>query len=56
MPPLVSVLLPVFNSVRLLPACMDSILAQTLSDFEVIAVDDGAAQHGIFTLFNQLLA
>ena len=36
----VSVLLPVRNARTTLAACLDSIARQTLSDFEVIAVDD----------------
>jgi len=42
MPPLVSVLLPACNAASTLPAALDSLLAQTLADFEVVAVDDGS--------------
>jgi glycosyltransferase involved in cell wall biosynthesis len=38
----VSVLLPVRDAVATLPACLDSLRAQTLAGFEVIAVDDGS--------------
>jgi len=38
----VSIIVPVFNLENLLPKCIDSILAQTLSDFELILVDDGS--------------
>jgi len=38
--PLVSVLITVFNRERYVAATMDSVLAQTLQDFEVIIVDD----------------
>lgn len=38
----VSVVLPVYNGARLLPATVESILGQTLSDLELIAVDDGS--------------
>lgn len=41
-PPRVSVLLPVYNDARYLRASIDSILAQTFSDFELIVVDDGS--------------
>jgi glycosyltransferase involved in cell wall biosynthesis len=41
-PPTVSVLLPVFNAERFLPAALASILAQTFTDWELIAVDDGS--------------
>lgn len=36
----VSVIIPVYNVEQWLPACLDSVLAQTLSDIEVICVDD----------------
>jgi len=39
--PSISVLLPVWHAVRFLPAALDSVLAQTFADFEVIAIDDG---------------
>ncbi|MDR2187941.1 MAG: glycosyltransferase [Azonexus sp.] len=38
--PLVSVIIPCFNSERYLRSTLNSVLAQTLSDFEIIAVDD----------------
>jgi len=38
--PLVSILLPVKNTESYLPACLDSILAQSLLDWELIAVND----------------
>jgi len=37
-----SILIPVYNSAAYLPACVDSVLAQEISDFEVILVDDGS--------------
>ena len=39
---LVSVVVPVRNRERLLPATLESVLAQTLSDWECIVVDDGS--------------
>lgn len=39
---LVSVLITVFNRERYLTAAVDSVLAQTMQDFEVIIVDDGS--------------
>ena len=41
--PRVSVLLPVRDEEPYLAECLESLAAQTLSDFEVIAVDDGSA-------------
>jgi len=40
--PRVSVLLPVRDAIATLDACLDSLAAQTLTDHEVIAVDDGS--------------
>ncbi len=39
-PPLISLVLPVYNGERYLRGALDSIFAQTFSDFELIAVDD----------------
>jgi glycosyltransferase involved in cell wall biosynthesis len=40
--PIVSVILPVYNGERYLRFAIESVLAQTLSDFELIVVDDGS--------------
>lgn len=40
--PLVSVIVPVYRVEKYLRICVDSILAQTYSDLEVILVDDGS--------------
>ena len=40
--PLISVLMPTYNCGPLLAESIDSILAQTLEDFELIIVDDGS--------------
>lgn len=40
--PEVSVVVPVYNAQEHLRQCLDSILAQTLTDFELICVDDGS--------------
>lgn len=39
---LVSVIIPVYNVEKYLEKCIDSILAQTLTDFELILVNDGS--------------
>ena len=41
--PLVSVLLPVHNASATLGAALDSLPAQSLPDFEVVALDDGSS-------------
>lgn len=40
--PAVSVLMPCYNAAANLPEALESICGQTLSDFELIAVDDGS--------------
>ena len=40
--PMVSVIVPVYKVEAYLPACIDSILAQTFKDFELLLVDDGS--------------
>lgn len=40
--PLFSILTPVYNVEEFLPACIESVLAQTLPDWELILVDDGS--------------
>lgn len=38
----ISVIVPVYNSEKTLARCVDSILSQTFSDFELLLVDDGS--------------
>lgn len=40
--PEVSIIVPVYKTERTLPACLDSALSQTVSDIEVICVNDGS--------------
>jgi len=40
--PRVSVVMPVYNAAPYLPEALDSLLAQTLADFELVCVDDGS--------------
>jgi glycosyltransferase involved in cell wall biosynthesis len=40
--PAISVVMPLYNTERHLPAALDSVLEQSFTDFEIIAVDDGS--------------
>lgn len=40
--PLVSIVMPVYNGALCLRPCIDSLLCQTMTDFQLICVDDGS--------------
>ncbi|MBR6674972.1 MAG: glycosyltransferase [Alphaproteobacteria bacterium] len=40
--PKISIIVPIYNVERYLPACLDSVLNQTFWDFEVICINDGS--------------
>lgn len=46
----VSVVIPVFNKAPYLRECLDSVFAQTFTDFEVIAVDDRSTDESLAIL------
>ena len=43
--PIISVIVPVYNVEQYLPHCIDSILTQTFTDFEVLLIDDGSTDN-----------
>lgn len=53
--PKISVVIPIYNMEQLLPRCLDSLQAQTFTDFEVICVDDGS-KDGSLKLLNAYAA
>ena len=44
-PPLVSIVIVVWNSAKYLPRCLESLQAQSFRDFELIVVDNGSSDH-----------
>lgn len=40
--PLISVIIPAYNTEAYLARCLDSVLSQTLTDFELLLIDDGS--------------
>ena len=45
--PVVSVILPVFNRAVTLGRCVESVRAQTFTDWEIVAVDDGSSDNSV---------
>ena len=46
--PAVSVIVPVYNMQSTLSRCLNSIINQSFSDFELIIIDDGSTDDSIF--------
>ena len=43
--PVISIIVPIYNVERYLPQCLDSILSQTFTEFELLLIDDGSPDH-----------
>ena len=48
--PKVTVIIPVYNVAAYLPQCLDSVIAQTLDDIEIICVNDGSKDESLAVL------
>ena len=48
--PKVSIILPVYNVEKYLSQCLDSIVNQTLKDFECICINDGSPDNSLAIL------
>ena len=44
---MVSVIVPIYNTERYLKRCVDSIIAQTYKDLEIILVNDGSTDSSL---------
>lgn len=52
--PIVSVIIPVYNSGKVLERTVQSVLRQTLPDFELILIDDGSSDKETINLVDEL--
>lgn len=43
----IDVIVPVYNTEKTLPRCLDSLLAQTFADFELLLIDDGSTDNSL---------
>ena len=50
--PLVSVIIPMYNSAKFIPQTLESLLYQTMKDFEIIIVDDCSTDNGVEVVKN----
>lgn len=48
--PKISVIIPVYNVEKYLPECLDSVIGQTLTDIEIICINDGSPDNSLSIL------
>lgn len=47
---LISIIVPVYNTARFLPRCLESLIGQTYTNLEIICVDDGSTDDSLAVL------
>ena len=45
--PLVSVIIPMYNATKFIPQTLESLLYQTMQDFEVVVIDDCSTDNSV---------
>lgn len=45
--PIVSILIPICNVAKYLPKCLDSVIAQTMEEIEIICINDGSTDNSL---------
>lgn len=53
--PVISVIIPAYNTAEYISECLDSVLAQTFADWEAICIDDGSTDESL-SIFEQYAA
>lgn len=48
----ISIIIPVYNVEDYLKECLDSLLRQTFTEFEIICIDDGSSDNSLDILKN----
>jgi len=51
---MISIIIPTYNCATFLPACLDSIRAQTIQDKEILVIDDGSTDDTSKVMLNEL--